>query len=194
VIGLLLTALLSVDSPPPLERCVGHGVWTKVVFDIAAPVERVFDFEVAEGVLTKVLKQYGPIPAVAHTKVLSGPWGRPGANRTIFFEDGSTLHEEITDFRRPGYFAYRISQFEGNTLAHLAASATGCWTFEKVGENASDQTHIEWIYSFEPKSWLARPVLSVFAHTFYHGFMRQALRLTRDAMARPDPPATVQAK
>ncbi len=183
MIGLLLALALAADpAGAPPRRCVPHGVSTKVAFDIAAPLETVFDFEVDEGVLLKVLKKYGPIPAVARTHVLAGPWGRPGANRTISFTDGSTLHEEITDFQRPGYFAYRISEFHGNTLEHLATSATGCWTFETI----EGKTHIEWIYSFEPKSWLARPVLSAFAHTYYHGFMKQALRLSRAALEGPE--------
>src|SRR5262249_37453935 len=68
-------------------------VSTTVSMTINAPIQDVFHFVVAEDVLPKVLRRYGPIPPVIETRVLHGPWERVGADRSVLLGDGGTLHE-----------------------------------------------------------------------------------------------------
>jgi hypothetical protein len=131
-------------------------------------VERAFDVVSAEDVLPSVLKRFGPIPAVKATADLSGPWRTPGASRTVLLSDGGSVHEELTDYERPAYFAYRVTGFPP-PFGRLVRSARGRWWF--AGDES--RTLIRWTYSFEPATsglplWLA-------AHVLWRGSMRRAM-------------------
>jgi uncharacterized protein YndB with AHSA1/START domain len=149
-------------SPSPLS--------VTVTARIAAPREAVFRFTTAEDVLPKILHRYGPIPATVGTKVLSGTWDHPVAERIVAFEDGGTLHEHLLLRNEPSEFGYRIDQF-ANGLEHLANFGEGHWTFE----DDHGATLVSWTYSFEPRSWVSRPVLAAFLKLFYKPFMQRSL-------------------
>jgi hypothetical protein len=157
----------------PLAACATAGPSTTVTWVIHAPIEQVFSAAVAEDVLPKVLHSYGPVPAVTGTLPLHGPWETVGADRVVLLEGGGRLHEQITAFTRPSSFAYQIDEFEGTALRTFARRASGNWVFTEV----EGGTRIEWTYAFEPRACVARPVLAVFASTFYRGYMKQALEL-----------------
>ena len=80
----------------------------------------------------------------------------------------------MTDFRRPHYFAYRVSQFTF-ALQRLATEGRGQWRFT----GAADGTKVEWIYAFTARSPLAYPPLLVFAQWWWRGFMRVGLRASK---------------
>ena len=56
-------------------------------------VQSLFDTVVAEDVLPKVLRRWGPIPAVVGTRDLTGPWTTPGSERTVVLDDGTSARE-----------------------------------------------------------------------------------------------------
>jgi uncharacterized protein YndB with AHSA1/START domain len=153
---------------------------TTVTVTIAAPIEEVFNYAVAEDVLPKVLRRYGPIPPVAGTEVLHGPWGRVGADRRVLLQGGGRLHEQITEFQPPTRFAYQIDAFERTPLRALASRGFGSWTLTDLG----GRTRVDWTYTFEPRGCARGVVLAAFLHTFYRGFMRQALRIMTSELYR----------
>ena len=167
------------DEAMRVSRSQPVGPKTTVTAVVHAPIQKVLDYTVAEDVLPKVLKRYGPVPAISGTEVLHGPWGRVGADRTVKIDGGGTLHEQITHFEAPGYFAYRIDQFAGTPLKGFAKGAVGSWEFTDLG---GGDTRVEWTYSFEPTSALTTPIAGAFASTFYRGFMKQALQLIKEGV------------
>jgi hypothetical protein len=173
VLGTVAAAAVA-HSPPAV------GPSTLVTATIRAPIEQVFAYTVAEDVLPKVLKRYGPIPSIAGTKILHGPWERVGADRRVLMAGGGSLHEQITAFERPGSFTYQVDDFQDTPLRALARRGVGNFTFREVG----GATQVDWTYSFEPKSALTHPLLSVFVGTLYRGFMQQALGRIRANVER----------
>ena len=135
--------------------------------DIAA----VFDFVSAEDVLPKILTGYGLVPGVVSTTDVSGPWDRPGSHRIVHLSDGSTVHEGVTHYDRPAYFAYRVSD-PSFALKHLMRQARGEFWFERAGT----RTQMTWTYSFEPKNVLSRIPLSLFVSTQWKGYMDVCLK------------------
>lgn len=137
---------------------------------IDGPSGAVFDFVAAEGVLPIVLTGYGMLPAVTSTSGNTGPWDQPGSSRTVHLADGTTSREEITDYKRPLYFAYRTSEYTF-ALRHLASSARGQWWFDDRGR----QTHVRWTYTFTAKSALTAILLRLFSQFQWAGYMRVCL-------------------
>src|SRR5450432_1510249 len=86
--------------------------------EIDAPIEKVFNYISAEESLPKFLKRYGPVHAIEKWETHKGPWSFAGACRTLYFEGGDTLREELLSFHPSTYFAYSISEFSGS-VKHL---------------------------------------------------------------------------
>jgi hypothetical protein len=145
---------------------------------VPAGIERAFDVVSAEDVLPSLLRRFGPIPAVTGTSELTGPWVTPGESRTVNLSDGGSVHEELTDFERPRYFAYRVSEFSP-PFGRLVRQGRGRWWFATDGE----RTIIRWTYSFEPAGTAAALVLAVVGHVFWRGYMRQAMRALGRALS-----------
>lgn len=142
---------------------------------IDARIEDVFDFEVAEDVLPKVLTGYGLIPPIVGTSGNTAPWDQPGAVRTVHLKGGATAREEVTDWVRPSYFAYRSTDFTFS-LKHLATKAEGQWWFEE----RDGRTHVRWTYTFTAKGPISAVLLQVFARTQWAGLMRRCMQNTID--------------
>ena len=154
---------------------------------IRASLEHVFDFVVAEDVLPKVLLGYGPLPAVSSTSDLHGRWDQPGSYRTVHLADGNTAREEVTDYQRPGYFAYQISNFTF-ALRHLATKGQGQWWFRSTSEGTS----VRWRYTYTSRSVLTYPLLWGFAQWFWRGYMRVGLKATKQQLEHPEQFASSQ--
>ena len=152
----------------------GKKVAATLEIDIKAPVEAIFDFVAAEDVLPKVLTGYGLLPAVVRTSGNTGAWDKPGSSRTVHLADNSTSREQVTDYKRPGYFAYRTSDYTF-ALRHLATSAEGQWWFEE----RQGQTHIRWTYTFTAKGAVTAILLLLFVKSQWTGYMRVCLDNTR---------------
>jgi hypothetical protein len=109
----------------------------------AVGVERLFDVLVAEDVLPKILRRWGPVPAVVGTRDLSGPWNTPGSQRTVVLGDGSTAREEVLEWERPAHFRYRVDSFT-SPLGRMVDHAIGDFRFEPGSA-------FTWTYAFAPR-------------------------------------------
>lgn len=133
--------------------------------------EVVFSFITAEDVLPKVLTGYGPLPAVVRTSENTGPWDTPGSARLIHLADGSTVREQVTQYSRPGHFAYRVWEFGNPVVGRLATQARGEWTFAAVPGG----TRVTWTYTFTARNGLTALPLSAITHTLWRGYMNVCL-------------------
>lgn len=154
---------------------------------LPGPPEAVFAFITAEDVLPKILHRWGPLPAVAGTSDLTGPWTRAGSSRTVHLAGGHTVREQLTRHEPPGaehgrphgHFAYRVSDISHPLLRLLASHARGDWHFEP----AAGGTHVRWTYTFTARHPLAAPALAGFARWLWRAYMAQCLALSRARLA-----------
>jgi len=149
-------------------RAVSHIV----VRSLDVPVERVFDIVVAEDVLPKVLHRWGPIPAVTGTRELTGPWNRPGSQRTVVLGDGQTVRERMLNWQRPRLFEYLVDEFSG-PLGRLVDHAVGTWRFEPTPGGS----RFRWTYAFQPHGVASAAVLIVPVRTAWARYMEQCATL-----------------
>lgn len=162
----------------PMKQSIGRSgrkITATVEADIDATVARVFDFSVAEDVLPKVLTGYGLVPGVVGTSGHTGAWDVPGSSRAVHLKGGDTAREEVTEWVRPSYFAYRVSDFTF-ALKHLATEGRGQWWFEE----RNGRTHARWTYTFTPKGPVSAVVLRLFVRTQWAGYMRVCMQNTID--------------
>jgi hypothetical protein len=124
--------------------------------------------------LADILLGYGPLPAVVRTSRQSGAWDKPGSNRTVHLADGSTAFEEVTACKRPGYFAYRVSEFT-NIIRFLVKGAAGQWWFEEQG----NKTGVKWKYTFHAHNALTALILHAIVQLLWNGYMRIAMKTTK---------------
>ena len=133
---------------------------------VSHTIEDTFDFIAAEDVLPKILTGYGLVPGVGFTSDVSGPWDQPGSHRIVHLKDGSSVAEGVTDYERPAYFAYRVSN-PTFALKHLMAYATGQFWLNTVPGG----TNVRWTYTFHAKNWLTKLPLALFVNTQWKGYM-----------------------
>lgn len=159
------------------QLLVDAGVNRNVVVAAGAlvenSIERVFDFTVAEDVITKFLKGE---PAVTGYEVHQGPWGQPGAFRTVHFGD-KTAREQINYFARPFLFDYQLTDFswELNELCDLAVNQ---FLFRSVGP----RTLVKFYYQFRARNAEAVEPLYEFANTTWLAWMHSYLDATKKAL------------
>lgn len=149
------------------------------VVDIVSPVQRVFGYISAEESLPKFLKKYGPVHAVTGAKMHKGPWSVPGAYRTLHFDSGDTLREELLVFQPFSYFAYCISDFS-NVTKYLCHIAYGEFNFKPL----NGTTQVSWTYSFKPRNFLTSILLSAFMSLYFKKYMQQGLQLAKEDIER----------
>jgi hypothetical protein len=159
-------------------RRQGTEVEATLKISINGPVGAVFDFVAAEDVLPKVLTGYSLLPAVVRTFGNTGPWDQPGSSRIVHLADGTTAREQVTDYERPRYFAYRTSDYTFS-LRYLATGAKGKWWFEEK----EGQTNIRWTYTFTAKGALTAALLTFFVRSQWTGYMKVCLENTRGHFA-----------
>jgi hypothetical protein len=138
---------------------------TREIF-VPHAIQAVFDFVAAEDVLPKILTGYGLVPKVAFTSDVSGPWDQPGSHRIVHLGDGSTVNEGLTNYDRPSYFAYRVSN-PSFALKHLMTEARGQFWFEE----ANGGTKLKWTYTFHAKNLLTKLPLTLFVKSQWKGYM-----------------------
>jgi Polyketide cyclase / dehydrase and lipid transport len=148
--------------------------------ELDAGVERVFDFVVAEDVLPRILRRWGPVPGVVGTSGLTGPWDTPGSERTVLLADGGTARERVLAWERPWRFEYRVDRFT-NPLGRLADHAIGSWEFAETARGSS----FRWTYAFTPRGRLAAPLLSAFVRTAWARYMAQCADLCAELAVAP---------
>ena len=149
------------------------AISTTVATTIQTPRDDLFDWFIPVD-LADILLGYGPLPRVIETTDQTGRWDRPGASRTVHLADGTTALEEVTDCKRPAYFAYRVRNFT-NLLRPLVREARGQWWFEEDGRASK----VRWSYTFYARSHLAGLVLFPIVKLLWRGYMRVGIRATK---------------
>ena len=142
--------------------------------DISATSQTTFQYISNSDVLPAWLKKCGPINGAVKTVINKGPYSVVGANRTVYFDNGDTIVEQLTWFEPYVYYSYSVTNFS-DFLRHLTNIGYGQWWFE----NIDDKTHVKWVYTFVPKNFFSRMVLSLFLSLFYTKFMNQSLQLAK---------------
>jgi len=138
---------------------------------VNVPVEYVFQFMAADDVLPRILIGTALLPKVIKTSGATGPWNKPGSQRTVHLAGGDTAIEQLTAFRDQEYFDYRVSNYTF-ALKYLAKFATGQWWFEKIDDK---QTLVKWTYTFTTHSFLTIPMTWFFAKFLWRGYMVNAM-------------------
>jgi hypothetical protein len=123
--------------------------------------------------LRSIFKGYGLLPAVIGTEEQTGNWDTIGQTRSVYLSDGSSAKELLTQYQKPDYFSYVVSDFTG-ILGLLITSAVGEWWFE-TGNLSANSTVIRWSYTFIPKSLIAIPILWLLNKFLWAGYMRSAI-------------------
>lgn len=134
-----------------MTRTASHTATREVA---GVDVERLFDVVVAEDVLPKVLKRWGPIPGVTGTRDVSGAWDQPGSTRTVVLQDGNTGREQVLDWMRPTRFEYRVDAFTG-PFGRVVDHAIGSWEFTETDGGSA----FRWIYTFTARGAAAGALL-----------------------------------
>lgn len=190
-LGALIAGLLSLLPPTAASFAVARAASSPIESDeiaitrevtIPKPPAEVFDFVAAEDVLPKVLTGYGPLPGVVATSANTGPWNRPGSERVVHLADGSSLREQVTAYRRPSYFSYRVRAFDSAVINNLTSSGRGEWTFTEVPGG----THVQWTYAFKRRNFIAGIPLFFVVHVLWRGYMDVCLANTERLLSRYD--------
>ena len=159
---------------PDYRACVrqqGRRISVELQSDVAADRADVFDYVAREDVLPELLTGYTPLlPGVTSTSDNTGPWSVPGSRRIVHIDGGTTAVEEVTDYSRPAYFAYKTSEYTF-TLKYLATGAMGQWWFTE----AQAATTVRWVYTFTASGVLGRVMLPLFSRFLWSGYMRVCL-------------------
>ncbi|GAA2227733.1 hypothetical protein GCM10010413_24370 [Promicromonospora sukumoe] len=136
-------------------------------------VERVFDFTIAEDVVTNFLKGE---PAVTGYDVHQGPWGQTGSYRTVYFGDQSA-REQVNFIQRPFVFDYQLTDFSWE-LGDLCDLAVNQFLFRPVGP----RTQVKFYYQFRARNAEAVQPLHEFATSTWLAWMTSYLDATKKAL------------
>jgi hypothetical protein len=158
------------DTMNPPASPSSHAVSATTKTRILKPQAELFEYFIPIE-LPRILRGYGPVPAVVSTSDQSGPWDVPGSTRTVHLADRNTAREQVTDCEPSHYFAYRVGEFS-NLIAHLADEARGQWWFTKAGQDATD---VVWRYSFIARSSAAQLILLPVVKLAWRGYMRAGM-------------------
>ncbi len=122
---------------------------------VAGPRVEVFEAAFAPEQMPKLLRGWGPVPAVERAELLDGGELAPGKVRRIHNSDGSSLDEEILVHDPPRAHGYRLcGQFRGIAKL-LVREGRGDWTFTEID---ATHTQVTWRYAFTLTSVLAWPL------------------------------------
>lgn len=138
-------------------------------------IERVFDFTVAEDVVTKFLKGE---PAVTGYEIVQGPWGQPGAFRWVHFGK-EKAREQVNFFQRPFIFDYQLTDFSWE-LKETCDLAVAQFLFRPVGP----RTLVKWYYNFRAiNAESVEPLYDLVTKTWYD-WMTSYVDATKKALDR----------
>lgn len=169
LIGLLVAPLIFAPgatdkSEPAVEE--GTHVTLSVSRTVDVPIDT-FRAWLDGAALEDILPGSTMIPAVTGTELLAGTWGTPGATRRVLLADGSDALEAITANDWPGYFAYKVWAMAGPGQ-RLIRYIRGEFLLSPTQDG---RTHVEWRYSFRPRTPLAYLHVSAFASLGFKPFL-----------------------
>jgi hypothetical protein len=154
----------------PTEGAVTRTASIEIARDVGAVYHYIIDYKV----LPEWLKKYGPIHGIRDTVINTASYTFVGANRTIHFDNGDSIEEQLIFLDPPGYYAYKVTKFS-NFFRFLTDVAYGQISFEQRGGN----TKVSWTYTFTCKNLLAKAFFPVFMETVYVGFLNRSLALAK---------------
>ena len=163
------------QPPGPPEKALHRSA----EIDINASIQTVFNYISSSEKLPEWLKKCGPINGAIKVEVVKGPYSFVGATRTVDFDNGDTLVEELTSYDPVTSYSYSVTHIT-NSLNKLTRAGYGQWWFT----NNNSGTHLKWTYSFVPNNFLAGVVLSIFLSLFYTRFMNHSLKLAKASLER----------
>ncbi len=129
--------------------------------------------------LSRIFKGYRNLPAVVKTDE-SEKWIKPGLERTVFFEDGSTAKEKLLEVNNPDNFSYKVNQFT-SPLKHLAKQINGRWEFSKGPDL---KTKIHWQYEIVPKHFFAKMIINGILKSQINHILTNALQIIREDLQK----------
>ena len=111
--------------------------------------------------MVKAFRGYGPIPGI--TSIHQAEKGdQAGAIRVVHNSDGSRIEEEITDWREPELFAYRMVRGIRYPFRLLVNGGEGEWRFEPQESGAL----VSWTFAWNLTSLIAWPLTRLVAIFF----------------------------
>lgn len=137
--------------------------------------EDVFDVVTAPDAVGKTFVGHGPVPAAQRSEVLGDGVMRVGATRRVHNADGSVVDEEIVELERPHTQAYRLVSGLRPPFTWLVSEAGGRWRIEPAGEG----TRVRWVFSFQPRSWLTKPLVQLLIQPAFRRAMEKCLANTK---------------
>lgn len=149
--------------------------------DIQDSPRNVFNYVSSSDTLPDWLRKTGPVNGAVKVTNNEGPYTFVGANRTVIFDDGSSILEQLIDYQPHTYYAYSVTRIT-NKLRGLISIGYGQWWFVET----KSSTQVTWAYSFVPKNFLARILLSLFLSLFYVRFMKHSLHLVQQQLEEKD--------
>lgn len=118
---------------------------TDATCEIEAPIDEVFELFLHMDI-TRVMKGYGPFPAITRLEGLEGEWKESGATRRVHLADGTSAHEELKTVDPPRQFTYLVTD-NTSPLGIMVRAIHGDFRFSKSGAG----TRVEWTQTFDTK-------------------------------------------
>jgi hypothetical protein len=146
----------------------------KISMIINASIDSAFNYILPVD-LTHIFKRYKRFPAIIKTNETEF-WNKPGLNRTVFFEDGTTAQESMLSVVPLKSFSYRIEKFT-SPLKRLAKQIDGEFLFTKI-DNA--QTEIVWTYKLIPKNLFTKAIINIALLRDLKGLLTNALTILKN--------------
>lgn len=153
-------------------------------YEVARPIEEVFDLSTACDQLPKFMLPFGIIPGVADARMVDAEAPKAGALRDISLTDGSTIQEQLLNLERPIRQHYRWVNPPAPPFSWLVRGAEGDWSYSATPNG----TRVVWVYHFELTSplaiVLALPVLALFRRWMQRSLERLAGAATAAELRR----------
>jgi L-ascorbate metabolism protein UlaG (beta-lactamase superfamily) len=141
-------------------------------------IKEVFQFIVPIG-LHLLFQKKGILPVVKRTSN-TGVWYQAGMTRTVFFDDGATALEKLTNVSEFDSFSYEISHFT-SSLKKFVYSINGTWNFTDKG---NDRTDVAWTYSLVPSSFMGSIIIHLLTKARARSTLNNALRIVKDMLMK----------
>ena len=165
----------------PEERSIPHDIPDEKVIKFTAQVtvdcskKIAFEFISSGEELPNWLKKVGKIPAALNAHNHGGTYNKIGDQRTVYFDGGDSVQEELITHNPYMNYSYKASKFT-NIIRKFAHHAYG----EVWIDNMEDQTRITWDYSYVYKNIFSKLLLKlVLGMISYKKFMQKSLEYAK---------------
>jgi hypothetical protein len=160
-----------------------QAIGVKVTTQSPLDMRSTYEWVIAVDTPIQMVRRWGLMPGFKAYELQSADWSHEGSSRLVTLDDGSRLVETIRTLSPDdcNYFDYTLNKFTSPLMRLLFTEGGGQWWFKASGNQS---THVTWRYYFIPRNILAYPVVWVFMHTMYKGYMLAAMRHMKLAVDR----------